>query len=133
MKINQIILNGIQYDLGDIDYGFDKLIDDNNEFWFSVVGSNPNQDYWEIFMDNMGTEVIVDSIVNNVINNVQAKLVTTIWQDDKNKDILVDLTGTLELLDDCIHYYGTADLDWNDQLGKNVSFDLYIERYDITM
>ena len=73
MKINQIILNGIQYDLGDIDYGFDKLIDGNNEFWFSVVGSNPNQDYWEIFMDNMGTEVIVDSIVNNVINNVQAK------------------------------------------------------------
>ena len=133
MKINQIILNGIQYDLGDIDYGFDKLIDGNNEFWFSVVGSNPNQDYWEIFMDNMGTEVIVDSIVNNVINNVQAKLVTTIWQDDKNKDILVDLTGTLELLDDCIHYYGTVDLDWNDQLGKNVSFDLYIERYDITM
>ena len=133
MKINQIILNGIQYDLGDIDYGFDKLIDGNNEFWFSVVGSNPNQDYWEIFMDNMGTEVIVDSIVNNVINNVQAKLVTTIWQDDKNKDILVDLTGTLELLDDCIHYYGTTDLDWNDQLGKNVSFDLYIERYDITM
>lgn len=40
----------------------------------------------------------------------------------------IDCSGTLEVLEDTIHFYGTTDVNWNEELGKNVEFDIEIRR-----
>lgn len=36
--------------------------------------------------------------------------------------------GTLEIIDDYIHYYGHVDVNYNNKLGKDVEFDVVIRR-----
>ena len=39
-----------------------------------------------------------------------------------------DCSGTLEVLEDIIHFYGTTDVNWNEELGKDVEFDVELRR-----
>ena len=40
----------------------------------------------------------------------------------------INCSGTLEVLEDTIHFYGTTDVNWNEELDKDVEFDIEIRR-----
>lgn len=40
----------------------------------------------------------------------------------------IGCSGTLEVLEDTIHFYGTTDINWNEELGKDVEFDVELRR-----
>jgi hypothetical protein len=40
----------------------------------------------------------------------------------------IDCSGTLEVLENTIHFYGTTDVNWNEELGKDVEFDVELRR-----
>ena len=40
----------------------------------------------------------------------------------------IDCSGTLEVLENTIHFYGTTNVNWNEELGKDVEFDVELRR-----
>lgn len=40
----------------------------------------------------------------------------------------IGCSGTLEVLEDTIHFYGTTDINWNEELSKDVEFDVELRR-----
>lgn len=126
-----IILNGVKYEIDNSDYYFYDLVNNKYELWFSLVGhcTNENIDPWEIFIDTNSTDNIVEEKFDRVIKDFSSHFCMCDYKNDEDKICLA--TGTIELLENSIHYYGTVDLSWNPRFNKNVSFDIYMSRYDI--
>ena len=40
----------------------------------------------------------------------------------------IDVIGTFEVTETTYHFYGKADIDWNEELGKDVEVDITISK-----
>jgi len=83
----------------------------------SIIARNEmvDSDIGEISLAFRGT---VESL-NSVTENITGLLFVAEF---------IDCSGTLEVLENTIHFYGTTDVNWNEELGKDVEFDVELRR-----
>lgn len=111
-------LNNIEYTITSQDISIKPKDDGIQTITINVIGKNEiiDSDIGEVSI-SLETDIFEDSniVVHDVIADVFCAEFTT-------------ATGTFEATDTTYHFYGIGDINWNEELGKDVIIELEIER-----
>ena len=113
-----IKLNNIRYNIVSGSTTLRPVDDGIQHLTMMIVAKNKtvDPDIGEISF-NFETDIFDDD--NFVVRDVTAELFCAEF---------IDVIGTFEVTETTYHFYGKADIDWNEELGKDVEVDITISK-----